>query len=76
MSLEDASKEETSHNLSRKYVKKLVKEVLGTNKTTKLFQTMAIMNQKMGNLGLEVKSLKIRLTIMEGEKYGLFQKMK
>jgi len=68
MSLEDASKEETSHNLSPKNVEELAKGVLGSNKTTKLFQTMAIMNQKMGNLGLEVKSLKIRLTIVEGEK--------
>ncbi len=37
---------------------------------------MAIMSQKMGNLGLEVKSLKAILTIVEGEKQGLLQKMK
>jgi hypothetical protein len=29
---------------------------------------MAIFNLKMGNLGLEVQSLKTRLTIVEGEK--------
>jgi hypothetical protein len=29
---------------------------------------MAIVNQKIGNLGLEVKSLKTKLTIVEGGK--------
>jgi hypothetical protein len=65
MSSQYTSTEETPHNLTPKYVEELAEEVLGSNKTAKMFQAMAIMNMKMGNLGLEVKSLKTRLTIME-----------
>jgi hypothetical protein len=37
-------------------------------------QAMAIINLKMGNLGLEVQTLKTGLvTIVEGEKQGLLQ---
>ncbi len=32
---------------------------------------MAIVNLKMGNLGLEVQSLITRLTMVEGGKHGL-----
>ncbi len=41
-----------------------------------MFQTMAIMSLKMGNLGLEVKSLKSRLIIVEEKKQGLLKQMK
>lgn len=34
----------------------------------KIWQSKAIVNLKIGNLGLEMLSLKIRLTIVEGEK--------
>ncbi len=40
-----------------------------------MFQAIAIVSLKMGNLGLKVRSLKIRLTIVEGEKQGLFRQM-
>jgi hypothetical protein len=33
-----------------------------------MFQAMAIVSQKMGNLSLEIKSLKTKLTTVEGEK--------
>jgi hypothetical protein len=33
-----------------------------------MFQAMAIVSQKMGNLSLEIKSLKTILTTVEGEK--------
>jgi hypothetical protein len=33
-----------------------------------MFQAMAIVSMKMGNLGLEVKLLKTRLSTMEGQK--------
>jgi hypothetical protein len=33
-----------------------------------MFQAMAIVSMKMGNLGLEVKLLKTGLSIVEGEK--------
>jgi hypothetical protein len=73
MSLEDVSKEETPHDLTPKFVEKLAKEVLGNNKIVEMFQAMAIVSMRMGNLGLEVWSLKTRLTIVEGEKQGLLK---
>jgi hypothetical protein len=49
-------------------VEKVVAEVMHTNKVTKLFQTMVIINLNMGNLTLEVNILKNRLIIGEKEK--------
>jgi hypothetical protein len=46
----------------------MVAGVLENNKTIKMFQAMAIISLKMGNLGLEVHSLKNRLTTLEGKK--------
>jgi hypothetical protein len=57
-----------------KFVKELIEEVLGSNKIVKMFQAMAIVSQKIGNLGLEIKTLKTILTIMEGEKHGCCNK--
>jgi hypothetical protein len=54
--------------LTPKYVEELVEEVLGSNKIAKMFQAMAIVSMKMGNLGLEVKSLKTKLIILEEDK--------
>jgi hypothetical protein len=45
----------------------LAKEVVGNNKIVEMFQAMAIVSMKMGNLGLEVQSLKTRLAIVEGK---------
>jgi hypothetical protein len=59
MSLEDASKGKTPHNLTLKSIEKLVGEVLGNNKITKMFQAMAIVSMNMGDLGLEIQFLKI-----------------
>jgi hypothetical protein len=70
MSSKDTSKEETPHNLTPKYVEELAEEVLGNNKTVEMFQAMAIVSMKMGNLSLEVKSLKNKLTLVEKEKQG------
>jgi hypothetical protein len=49
--------------------------VMESNKTIEMFQAMAIVNMKMGNLGLKVQSLKIRLTTVKQEKQGLFRQM-
>jgi len=38
----------------------VVANVLESNKNVKMFLAMAIVNLKMGNLGLEVQSLKTR----------------
>jgi hypothetical protein len=46
----------------------LGEEALSNNKTSEMFQAMVIVSLKMGNLGLEVKSFKTRLIIMEEEK--------
>ncbi len=42
-------------------------EVMKANKTTELFQTMAIMSLNMGNLTLEVNTLKNIFVIREKE---------
>jgi hypothetical protein len=70
-SSKDASKHETPQNFTPKYVEEMAEEVLGSNKTTKMFQAMAMVIENMDNLGLEVKSLKTTLTTMEGEKQGI-----
>jgi hypothetical protein len=46
----------------------VVEEVMQADKVTKLFQTMAIVSLNMGNLNLEVNSLKNRLDTKEKEK--------
>lgn len=66
MSSKDASKEETPHNLQRSWQRRCWEVI---NKTRKMFQAMAIVSQKMGNLSLEInQSLKTKLTTVEGEK--------
>lgn len=49
--------------------------VMESNKTIEMFQAMAIVSMKMGNLGLKVQSLKIRLTTVKQEKQRLFRQM-
>jgi hypothetical protein len=61
ISLKVESKEETPQNLTPKLIEELAKKVLGSKKIVEMFQTMAIVNLKMGNLGLEIKSFKTRL---------------
>ncbi len=56
------------HNLTPKFVEELVDEVLSSNKTTNMFQAMAIVSLRMGNMGLEVKSFKTKLIKVEEEK--------
>jgi hypothetical protein len=45
-----------------------VEEVMQVDKVAKLFQTMTIVSLNMGNLNLEVSSLKNRLDRKEKEK--------
>jgi fructose-1,6-bisphosphatase len=66
VSSKDESREETSQKFTPKYVEDMVANVLESNKIVKMFQAMAIINLKMGNLGLKVKTLKtISITIVE-----------
>jgi hypothetical protein len=50
-------------------------EIMKVNKTTKLFQTMAIMSLNMGYLTLEINILKNRLIIGEKEKIVLHEEL-
>jgi hypothetical protein len=59
--------------LTPKSIEELVEEVLGKNKIVEMFQAMLNVTLKMGNLGLEVKSFKTTLTIVEEEKQGLLK---
>jgi hypothetical protein len=51
-----------------KSIKKVGAKVMKVDKATRLFQTMAIMSLNMGNLNLEVNTLKNGLTAGEKEK--------
>ncbi len=54
----------------------MAKEVLGNSKNVRMVQIMAIVTLKIGNLGLEVKSLNTILITMEEEKKGLLKQIK
>jgi len=56
-------------------VEEVVVEVMQANKVVELFQTMAIVSLNMGNLILEVKSLKNRLATREKEKVNLLKEL-
>jgi hypothetical protein len=49
-------------------MEEVVVEVMNVDKVAKLFQTIAIMSLNMGNLTLEVNTLKNRLVMKEKEK--------
>ncbi len=68
MSLRNKFREETPQNLTPKFVKDMAGDVLENNKTSEMFQAMVLIKLKMGILGLEVQSLKTKLTTMEGGK--------
>ncbi len=73
MSSINTSKNETLQNFTPKSIEELVEEILGSSKSVEMFQAMATVSLKMGNLGLEVKSFKTRLIIMEEKKQGLLK---
>ncbi len=73
MSSKNTSKKETLQNFTPKSIEELVEEILGSSKSVEMFQAMATVSLKMGNLGLEVKSFKTRLIIMEEKKQGLLK---
>jgi hypothetical protein len=56
-------------------VEEVVIEVMKVDKVIELFQTMAIVSLKMGNLTLEVNTLKNRLIIGEKEKPMLHEEL-
>jgi hypothetical protein len=58
-----------------KSMEEVVVEVMKANKASKLFQTMAIMSLTMGNLTLEVNTLKNILVVGEKEKAMLQEEL-
>ncbi len=56
-------------------MEEVVAKVMQANKTTKLFQTMVITSLNLGNLNLEMSSLKKILTIEEKEKATLQEEL-
>jgi hypothetical protein len=55
-------------NLTPKSMEELAEEVLGSNKIVEMFQAMAIVNMRMGNMCLEVMSFKTILKWKRGSK--------
>jgi hypothetical protein len=62
------SKDPTTQTSTPKSMEELVAKVMKANKAVELFQTMAIVSLNMGNLTMEIKILKNRLTTREKEK--------
>lgn len=62
------SKNPTTHINTPIFVEEVAAKVMQANKKIKLFQTMVIMSLNMGNLNLEMSSLKNILTTKEKEK--------
>jgi hypothetical protein len=73
ISLGKGSKEKTPQNLTPRFVEDLAIKIMEGNKNVEMFQAMAIISFKMGNLGSEIKSLRTRLTTVEEKKQQLSQ---
>ncbi len=58
-----------------KFVEEVFVEVMKANKVAKLFQTMAIVNLNMGNVILQVNTLKNKLVMWEKEKVMLQEEL-
>ncbi len=65
----------TTQTSTRKLMEEVVVEVMNVDKVAKLFQTIAIMSLNMGNLTLEVNTLKNRLVMKEKEKAVLQEEL-
>jgi hypothetical protein len=62
-SSKEGSKNPTTQTSTPKFMEKEVVKMIQIIKATKLFETMAIVNLNMGNLNLEMNSLKNILAI-------------
>ncbi len=58
----------TTRTNTPKFVEEVDAEIMKIKKTVELFQTMAIVNLNMGNLSLELNTLKNKLVAREKEK--------
>jgi len=64
----EGSKNPTTQTSTLKSMEEVAMEIMQVDKVVELFQTMAIVSLNMGNLNLEVSSLKNRLVTEEKEK--------
>ncbi len=71
----EGSIDPTTHTSTPKFVEEVVTKVMKIDKVAQLFQTMAIVNLNMGNLTMEVNTLKKRLPIGEKEKAVLQEEL-
>ncbi len=71
----DGSKGPTTQTSTPKFVEEVVGEVMKEDKAVELFRTMAIVSLNMGNLTLEVNTLKNILVIGEKEKVVLQEEL-
>ncbi len=62
------SRDPTTWTSTPKSMEEVATKVMKANKVLELFQTMAIVNLNMGNLTIEVNTLKNRLVMGEKEK--------
>ncbi len=71
----ERSGDHTTQKNTPKFIEEVVAKVMKADKAVELFQTMAIMNLSMGNLTLELNTLKNRLVIGEKEKVMLSEEL-
>jgi hypothetical protein len=67
----EGSRNPTTQTSTPKFVEEVVTKVMKADKAVELFQTMAIVSMNMGNLTLEVNTLKKKLITGEKEKVML-----
>jgi hypothetical protein len=67
----EGSGDPRTHISTPKSVEEVAAKVMKVNKVTKLFQTIAIVSLNMGNLTLEVNTMKNRSGMGEKENVGL-----
>jgi hypothetical protein len=70
-SFKEGSIDPTTHTSTPKSVEEVDVKVMKINKATELFHIVAIVSLNMGNLTMEVNTLKNRLDIREKEKVVL-----
>ncbi len=74
-SIAKGSIDPTTQTNTPKSMEEVATEVMKVNKVAELFQTMVIVSFNMGNLALEVNTLKIRLVTGEQEKAVLQEEL-
>ncbi len=71
----EGSKNPTTQTNTPKSMEEVAAKVMQAQKVAELFQTMVIISLNMGNLNVEVNSLKNKLATLEKEKVVLQEKL-